>query len=438
MFERFLSEQNPQWFGKLPNTGVRRELLSRIERDFDIDHTVAISGVRRCGKSFLIKQIISRLIDNGVPDNNLLFVNVEQALFSGMNTQEILDKFLSEYRRLRNPQGRIYLFFDEIQTLEKWEIWIKYQYDLNKGKIKFFITGSNSQLMSSEFATHLTGRVIERRLTPFSFREYLDFRGYNPGNTDEWVVNEESILHRFDEYLLHGGMPEALTALYTDTVRTILLGTFDTIIFKDIVPRFNIRQSVTLRKLGLYLIGQCGNITNLNKIGSMLEIDRNKVREFIGFLESSLFVHSLQKFEYSERKQILSQKKTYICDNGFISDLAFQFSPNKGDLLENVVLGELKRRHSYIFYHKNQNECDFIVYEYGRESAVWQVCYELNESNRNREIKGLLSGCRQIGIECGTILTYNQREEFSDKDVRIKVIPVWEWLMKDIDAGVNI
>ncbi|PIS29652.1 MAG: hypothetical protein COT43_03360 [Candidatus Marinimicrobia bacterium CG08_land_8_20_14_0_20_45_22] len=431
MFERFLSEQNPQWFGKIPSIGIRRELLSRIESEFEVDHIIAISGVRRCGKSFLMKQIMSRLNEVGVPNDNLLFVNVEQALFSGMNTQEILDKFLSEYRRLRNPQGRIFLFFDEIQALDKWEIWIKYQYDLNKGKIKFFITGSNSQLMSSEFATHLTGRVIERRLTPFSFTEYLDFQGYNPGRKEEWTLNEETILHHFDTYLQHGGMPEALTSSNIDTVRTILLGTYDTIIFKDIIPRFNIRQSATLRKLGLYLIGHCGNISNLNKIGTMLEMDRNKIREFIGFLESSLFVYSLQKFEFSERKQLLSQKKTYICDNGFICDLAFQFSPNKGDLLENVVLGELNRRHSYTFYYKNQNECDFIIYEYGRESAAYQVCYELNESSRNREIKGLLSGCRQIGVECGTILTYNQQEEFSDKDTRVDVIPVWKWLLKE-------
>ena len=429
-----LSEQNPHWFAEWTAGGIRRELLDLIRRELDVDHVIAISGIRRCGKSFLLKQIMGELLKANVPADNLLFMNLEQALYTGMQSNEILDKLLAEYRRLRNPQGRIYLFLDEIQTLENWEIWVKYEYDLHKGRIKFFISGSNSRLLSSEFATHLTGRVIEHRLTPFSFREYLIFRDFDPGKEAEWIVKRERILHYFGEYMQRGGMPEGLTAQYRDTARTLLMGTFDSVIYKDIVPRFGIRQSETLRKLGLYLIGQSGNISNLNKIGTMLGTNRNQVREYIGYLESALLIHVLPKFEYSERKQFLSQKKVYVCDNGFISDLAFQFSADRGDLLENVVLSELLRRRFRVYYYKNQAECDFIVYDYGREQASYQVCVELTPENRQREFRGLLAGCREIKINSGTILTWNQEEQLEQNGTQISVIPVWKWLLQ-LDYG---
>jgi len=430
MYERFLSEQNLHWFDRTVETGVRRESLDQILDELTIDHIIAISGLRRCGKSFLMKQLIVELIHKGVPADNILFVNLEQALFTEHDTGQILDKILDEYRRLRDPKGRIYVFLDEIQTLDKWEIWIKYRYDLRQG-IKFFITGSNSHLLSSEFVTRLTGRVIEHRLTSFSFSEYLTFHGFETGDPGEWVLKKDKILYHFDSYLQSGGMPEVIAAPSTDVARTILTSTFDSIIYKDIVPRFGIRQSEALRKLGLYLIGQATNISNLKKIGAILGMDRNMVRDFLSYLETSLMIHVLNKFDFSEKRQLLSRKKTYVCDNGFITGLTFQFSPDRGDLLENLMLNHLRRAHRCIYYYKNQTECDFIVYDFEREAAAYQVCYELTENNKNREIRGLLASCKILNLNEGTIFTWDHTEELKHGGVRIHIMPVWKWLLQE-------
>jgi len=428
MFERFLSEQNLHWFGRKLETGTRRELLDRIMAEMTVDHIIAVSGLRRCGKSFLMKQIIRELIDQGITAGNILFINLEQALFTGMDTGQILDRLMDEYRQLRNPKGRVYVFLDEIQTLQGWEIWLKYRYDLRQ-KIKFFITGSNSRLLSSEFATRLTGRVIEHGLTPFNFREYLAFREFELGEPEEWILKKEAILYHFEQYLRQGGMPEVVGAPSQDVARTLLTSTFDSMIYKDIVPRFNVRQAETLRKLGLYLIGQAGNISNLKKIGVILEMDRNTVRDFQGYLETSLMIHVLNKFDFSEKRQLLSQKKTYVCDNGFITGLTFQFSPDRGDLLENLVQSQLGRAHQRIYYYKNRSECDFIVYDFKREAAAYQVCYELTEHNKNREIRGLVAGCKIINLNEGIIFTWDQTEEFEHSGVRVHVKPVWKWML---------
>jgi hypothetical protein len=429
MLESYLVEQNLHWMGRHYPTGVRRELLDDVIKLLDMDHILAISGVRRCGKSFLMKQIINRLLDQSVAPENILMVNFDFPAFAGRPAEEILDTITREYRRIKQPQGKLYLFFDEIQTLPKWEIWLKYQYDLHKGSMKFFLTGSNSALLSSDYAARLTGRLIEKQLFPFSFAEFLVFHGIDPRSPEELILNAETILNRFEHYLNYGAMPEVVEQA-ENRLKTDLLSTyFNTIIYKDIAGRFGVRDTMLLKDVALYLLGQFTNPINLKKLAEQFSISRDTGRDLIKFLEMSYFIFSLSKFSYSHRTQLLSQKKTFAVDNGFSALLPVRFTPDRGRLLEQVVYLELKRRHAQIFYYKNQRECDFLIYDYGREAAAFQVCHDLNENNQQREIQGLAVGCRELKIEHGTILTWNQEDELERNGIHISVIPVWKWLL---------
>jgi len=429
MLENYLVEQNLHWMGRRYRSGVRRELLDDVVKLLDMDHILAISGVRRCGKSFLMKQIINLLLDQSVAPENILMVNFDFPAFAGRPAEEILDTVTREYRRIKQPQGKLYLFFDEIQTLPKWEIWLKYQYDLHKGSMKFFLTGSNSALLTSDYATRLTGRLIEKQLFPFSFAEFLVFHGIDPHSPEELILNAETILNRFECYLNYGAMPEVVEQAENVSKMDLLSTYFNTIIYKDIAGRFGVRDTMLLKDVALYLLGQFTNPVNLKRLADQFSISRDTGRDFIKFLEMSYFIFSLSKFSYSHKTQLLSQKKTFAVDNGFSAVLPVRFTPDRGRLLEQVVYLELKRRHSQIFYYKNQRECDFLIYDYGREAAAFQVCHDLNENNQQREIQGLTVGCRELKIEHGTILTWNREDELERNGIHITVVPVWKWLL---------
>ncbi|RKY51936.1 MAG: ATP-binding protein [Candidatus Neomarinimicrobiota bacterium] len=431
MLENYLVEQNLHWVGRRYQSGVERELLAEVLKLLDIDHILAISGVRRCGKSFLLKQIINKLLDKAVPPENILLINFDFPAFSGRPAEEILSTIVDEYRRIKQPQGKLYLFFDEIQTVSKWEIWVKYQYDLHKGSMKFFITGSNSALLSSEYASGLTGRLVEKQLFPFSFAEFLTFHAIDINSSETIILNSQAILNRFDLYLNYGAMPEVVEQTENEIKIDLISTYFNTIIYKDIAGRFGVRDTLLLKDIALYLLGQFSNPINLKKVASQFSTARDTVRGFFKYLESSYFIFNLSRFSFSHKTQLLSQKKTYAVDNGFSSVLPVRFTPDKGRLLEQVVFVELKRRHSNVFYYRNQKECDFIIYDYRRESDAYQVCYGLNENNRQREVKGLVAGCREVNINQGTILTWNQTDEFNVNGIHISVIPVWKWLLQE-------
>ena len=256
MIDTYLYEQNLHWQNKAYVAGTERALLSRLMALMDVDHVLAISGIRRCGKSFLMKQMIDRLMETGVEPQNILFVNLELPALFGRPANKILDEVWNTFQKIKNPQGRIFLFLDEVQTLPGWETWIRYQYDLHKSKIKFIITGSNSQLLSSEFATLLSGRVIEKRLFPFSFRERLVHAGIDFTDNQVRTLQKNRILGIFENMLYEGSMPEIIDLENREIKREIVASYFDTIVYKDIVPRFSVRQSGLLKELAVYLTGQ--------------------------------------------------------------------------------------------------------------------------------------------------------------------------------------
>lgn len=434
--ERYLYDQNLHWQERFYVAGVERELLSEIKPLVNIDQIIGVSGIRRCGKSFLLKQMINYLVGEGVPRENILFLNLEFPSFASDGSSEILSTVFELYLRLKNPTGKLYIFLDEIQTVAGWEIFLKYHYDLKKGEIKFFITDSNSQLLASEFASRLSGRIIEKTLYPFSFKEVLAFYEVTYHNIQKIYLQKEKILYYLDKYMEYGGMPELLPIELVETKRELLLSYFNTIIYKDIIPRFSLRNDKTIFQLALYLLANTGSLLNIKKVSDYLGITkREQIRQYLDYLQQAYFNFILNKFDYSQKTQLLAQKKSFAVDTGFVNLLPLKFSQNKGKLLENVVFVELLRRYKEVFYYRdNGNECDFIVYDQLSKIAAFQACYDINENTREREINGLMAGCRKIEINKGTIISYDQEDLIFDDDIEIRIIPYWKWVLNGQDV----
>jgi len=435
MYEQYLVESNPHWREEKLNTGTKRHLLYETIPLLDVDHIIAITGIRRCGKSYFLRQIADYLLEQGVRPEQILFLNFEMPAFVGQKAYKVLDELFETYKKLKNPKGRLYLFFDEVQMLPEWETWIKYNYDLLKGKIKFFITGSNSHLLSSEFSTLLTGRIIQKALYPFSFSEVLTHRNIKWRNIEDQIINKVQIIRSFEDYLVNGGMPEILEIGNPELKREFLISYFNAIIYKDIIPRFSIREASLLNELAINLLSNTSNLININRTAKYYNANRKTIREFIRFLQMAFFIFMVPKFHFSIKTRELSLKKCYAADNGFVHYLPLQFSPNSGKLLENLVFLELKKRFEHVFYWRNSSECDFVAIDKSGQKNIFQVCYNLTPDNREREIKGLISVVSKYPESKGIILTFNDKDEIEEAGKKITVKPVYEWLIEN--SNVN-
>src|SRR5574344_137482 len=247
MMKNILVEQNPHWQNKLYKS-VKREALSKLISYLPLKQIITITGIRRCGKSTLSKQAINYLIESGVNAQNIFFINLENPLFlEHKQNPAFLDVIYEEYLKLINPKGKVYCIFDEIQYFDNWQVYIKSKYETSD--IKYIITGSNSSMLSNELNTLLSGRALNIHLNTFSFTEFLDYKNISYSNKLEQISNRIEIQRAKDEFLKWGGFYEVFDVEDELIKKEILLNYAKNIIYQDIVPRFNIRNSQTLERL---------------------------------------------------------------------------------------------------------------------------------------------------------------------------------------------
>lgn len=399
--------------------GIKRTALDFVSKQISLPHAVVISGIRRSGKSTLLNQIINHFYNTGVYYLN--FEDERLVDFEVADFNSLYEAFLELYGE------RKVFFFDEIQNVTKWEIFVRRMQ--NKG-YKFFITGSNASLLSKELGTKLTGRCVSIELYPFSFLEYLSFKGYKlQKNALSYTAERASIKKHFSEYLKYGGMPEYLK--YNDT--TLLKRVYEDILYRDIVARYDIKQVKALRELGLYLLSNIGGLFSYNNLSKTLGVrSMNTVKSYTDFLENSFLVSLINRFSYSLKQQFVANKKIYCIDNGLAESIAFQFSKNKGKFLENLVFLELRRRRPEIYYYKTANslEVDFLIKNGKKDISLIQVADNLgNEKTRQREISALTHSMDELKLKKALILTEDTEEEIKLKGKVIAVQPVYKWLL---------
>jgi len=381
--------------------GILREILKNVKiRD---SFALLITGIRRCGKSTFLHQILKKQAKG-------YYLNLEDPRLEGFELSDF-NKIEQIMRELYGERG-IY-FFDEIQNIDKWEKFIRY---LTDKKEKVLITGSNASLLSRELGTKLTGRHLHLELFPFSYREFLDMKKKSP--------SAES----FGEYLNNGGFPEYLKKEDPAINHELL----SDVVMKDVAIRFGIKNTDMLNKIAIYLISNVGKEFSYNSIKKMFKIKSvQSVIDYIFYFENSYLVFTIPKFSYSYKQQQISPKKVYSIDNGFSYANSASFSKDKGKMLENAVFLGLRRRFKDIFYFQEKNECDFIVKEKDKITRAIQVCFDLNEENKEREIEGLVSALKKFGLNNGLILTFNQEDEFLIEGKKLIVWPVWRWLLEN-------
>ena len=372
----------------------------KIEDSF----ALIITGVRRCGKSTLLNQLLKR-------QKKGYYLNLEDPRLGGFD--------ISDFNKVEVIMEEVYgaggvYFFDEIQIIPEWERFVRYLVDK---KEKIVLTGSNASILSRELGTKLTGRHLSVELYPFSFKEFLNMK------------KEEPSIHSFEEYLNKGGFPEYLKKENPAVLHELL----SDVVMKDIAARFGIKNTAILNKIVIYLISNVGKEFSYNSIKKMFEIKSvQSVIDSISFFENAYLVFTLPRFSYSYKQQQVNPKKVYSIDNGFSSNNSASFSKDHGKMLENLVFLALRRLYKNIFYFQERNECDFIIKEKDKIIHALQVCFDLNEENKTREINGLIEALEKFNIKEGIILTYKQEDEFKIKDKRIKVLPVWKWLSEEI------
>ncbi len=325
------------------------------------------------------------------------------------------------------------MFFDEIQNVKNWDVWVRRIYDMYKN-LKIILTGSSSKLLSKEISTKLRGRIINIEVFPLSFREFLIWKSisYNK-KTISYSKDKIKLIKAFSSYVTKGGYPALIANNAPNEL--VLQSYFQSMIFKDVIERYNIKEIKKLKILSSLLFESVTKEISYNKLANKLKslgynISKNTIIEYISYFEDAYLFFLNLKYEYSLTKQLGSIKKIYCIDNGLLNSVSFKFSEDYGKLIENLVFIELKRRSKEIFYHRNNNECDFIIREKNKVTGAIQVTKELSDENYKREINGLVGALELYDLKEGLILVHEGNEKKKNINSKIvKIIPVWKWLL---------
>lgn len=397
---------------------VRRHKMNELEALKRLPQVLVVSGIRRSGKSTLLKL----LAEEYAPDDYYYFHFEHEALLDFKAADfPVFHQLLIETLGERNI-----FFLDEIQNIPHWEVFVRRLQDQKK---KFFITGSNASLLSSELGTRLTGRNISLELFPFSFAEYLDFKKVQLTEKDlAWDENKALIQKHFQVYAQKGGMPEYLV----HQEKQILLNAYDDILYRDILLRHPVDIHL-LREISLYCLSNCGNLISYNKLKNIFKLGSvNTLQKYIQYLEDCYLLFSLRQYSHSLKKQMIAPKKIYAIDPGLQKMVSFQHSPNLGSNLENIIFLQLRQKHKDLYYYHTQSsrEIDFAVREGNQITQLIQVCWEMNNPDtRAREIQALLEAMEETKLKTGVIVTSYQKETIKHRSKTIQLIPAGEFCL---------
>jgi predicted AAA+ superfamily ATPase len=412
---------------------VRRDIQSKIESYLTQREILIVTGVRRSGKSSLLRLICEDLIrGQNVLENNILYLNFEDERFVPF-TVEDFEPLYEAYLEIENPQGRQYLFLDEIQNVSGWEKWLNRLYEFEN--VKIFVTGSNATLLSSEIATALTGRNRQIIIWPFSLREFLTMRGVPIEAKSLYQLRKKMELKRlFREYLELGGFPEVLKIRDA----TLLEQYYSDILYRDVIARYAIKNIKEIKELTLFLSAHPGTIQSYKNLQKLIEVkSQNTVKNYLEALNAVYLFFYIDLFDYSLKRQIYNPSKVYCIDMALANSISFKFSQNIGHIYENIVFLELMRRNKDVYYWKSGKgkEIDFVIKEGLHVTEAIQVCFSLEDAGtRKRELQALIEAQDELKVENLFVLTDDEEAletiQVSGRQVKIHIIPLWKWLIQ--------
>ncbi len=421
------------FWNKEVETGVERgEYLLKLKENLKSGLILVITGPRRSGKSFIMRQLARSLINSGVPKNEILLVNLEDPRFGELDARLLADIY-ETYLEFMRPVGKPYVFLDEAQEAPRWEKWTRSLHELSKAHV--VVSGSNSKLLSRELATALTGRHLDTEVLPLSFREFLLFKNLTINSESDWTALRPAVNGCLREYLEFGGFPEV--ARRAENKKEILLSYFDDLVEHDLVRRYRTRKGGRLKELARFYCGNAAKLTTFTSAARFLDLSVATVEKFAGYLESGYLFYFLRRFSFKFKESEKSPRKTYAVDTGLAKAVGLEFSDNWGRHLENAVFLELLRRGRgaadyELFYWKDarHNEVDFAVKRKNKVSELIQVVWSMESAKTAaREKKSLLKAMDELNVARAVVVTgdYAGREQADGREIIFT--PAARWLL---------
>ncbi len=356
---------------------IREKYLSKIRPFYDVDLIKVIMGIRRCGKSVILTQIMDELKENGVKENQLIYINFESKEYSNIKNDDDLYVYV---KGIIKNNVKYYLFFDEIQEVSKWEKTVNSFKAEYKENVSIFITGSNSDLLSSELATHLAGRYVSFKIFPFTFKEVCELKGIE--NKDKYELEKD-----FDEYIKWGGLPQRFVLTDEEQIRTYLIDIYNSIVIKDIIDRFGIKDLELFNRIVEYIVttpSQTFSAENLAKyfvVNDDRGVTKNTLYNYLEYMTKAMLINKADRYDVRGKRILNGKYKYYLTDLGLGQVMNITKRPQMGAYLENIVYNELLSRGYDVKVGNLENaEIDFIATR-SQEKIYIQVAFVLADDS---------------------------------------------------------
>jgi uncharacterized protein len=423
------------WVSSVP----RERYLEQVWSAMELRHVVVLAGPRRSGKSTLIQQLIGKLIEQDTPAQNTLYLHLEDVLVRPYLKLgwKMLEQVYAYYLEKYNPQGRVYVFLDEIQGVDEFNHWIYSHYE-KKDNIKFVISGSRQSLVESSTSTLLTGRTVRFDVYPFDFSEYLTIKDVQvkKGKTLEEVKDSNfnqvsTIIHHLNNYLVEGGYPEIVLTAKQRNKELIANTYYRDILTRDIVNPHEVRSSSEIESLGLEVLSDFTKTHTYRSLGRPQKLSVKTVKTYLNYFYQAYLFYESNHFSYKtkETQDLQKPRKIYVVDNGMRNFNVVVPRKDLGQCAENAVYLQLMRKHPSVYYWRGKQEVDFVVLDPRQKEklALYNVSY--TDAPPEREVRGLVEGLKEFGLKKGVILTKN----YFDKQVvggkTVEFVPLWVWLV---------
>lgn len=402
---------------------------------------ITIPGVRRCGKSTRMELVINDLLEQGISRERILWIGFDDERFAQMTVSD-LDLILDAYRELHPeiPLKDVWMFFDELPLVKGWELFVLRVY---KSYCKhIYICGSNAHTLSKEMKSELRGWPIEFETYPLSFAEYCDFKGLKRSSRLE--AERARIRLGFEDYIRMGGMPEVVLMASRSLQYRKLQSYFDTMLLKDFIEHFGVKQPQVLRFFLKRVMAGLSNPISVNAIygeikAQGMKIAKDELYNWLAWACDIYLFQKVHKFSRSLARQEAAQAKYYVIDNGLRNAVIPLQSDDRGKQLENAVFLELLRRcegSNSITYYQDRGECDFVIGDEEQVRQLIQVTWTMQgdspeeKSTRKREIAGLLDAAEALNCQDLTIVTSYESDEITERGRLIHVVPAWRFLLE--------
>jgi predicted AAA+ superfamily ATPase len=399
----------------------KKTLIKRNIELPDTDHIKVFVGIRRSGKTYTLYEQAQK-----VEKENILFLDFEDERLLALQAKDNYDVILDSYKSLY-PDKKPVLFFDEIQNLNNWHLFLK---RLHVADYQIFVTGSNANMLSSDIATFLKGRSLEIRIFPFSFVEFLKIKQFQ-FNTKDLIINVPVFLNYFEDYLKYGGFPEVILAEEKDK-RSVAQNIYNLLYYKDLVTRFDKNEylvKLLVNKIVENITKEFSISSIAEKVNAVYKTSIPTVTDYFSILPLAFLTSNIHSYKNSfmERQR---KRKTYLEDNSFI--FLNRIGTDLSRLFENLVFNSLQRKYGPVHYYvtNNKKEVDFIVFE-KEQTLLFQASYSISDMETlKRETNALKKAMIELKINNAYILTNNQSETLENDFGKIKVFPLWKWLLE--------